>query len=190
VKQDEIESKELEALYKEKCDKLNSRLSVWSVLITIFGAFSYAGTQTGIAGYLIIFYPLLAGCVARFAGSSERVLDRVKRRIYQIEETSGYEGYEHNNATTSQNGSGAHIKALRDFVLLTDGIAIIALSVRLVIDHMALLAIPAIVLEATAIVATCIWMHDKPAHQPEHTIKQNGLNPDSASDSHALEVVQ
>lgn len=164
MNRDEIESKELEALYREKCDKLNSRLSVWSLLITVFGAFSYAGVQTGIAGYVIVFYPLLAGCVARYAGSSERVLDRIKRRIYQIEEKSGYEGYEHNNAHISQNGSGTHIKALRDFVILTDVIALIAIATRLIIDHMVLLAVLAIALETVALVVTCIWMHDKPAH--------------------------
>jgi hypothetical protein len=166
VKTEEMEAKELEALYDEKRDKLNARLPLWSLLITLFGAFSYVGTQTGMAGYIIVFYPLLAGCVARFAGSSERILDRVKRRIYKIEKASDYAGYEHDNANGSTGGSGSHIKALRDFAILTDVIAVIAIGGRMVIDRMppALITL-AVLLEVAAIVATCVWLHDRPAHE-------------------------
>ena len=169
VKREEIEAKELEALYDEKRDKLNARLSIWSLLITIFGAFSYAGAQPGITGYVVAFYPLLSGCVARFAGHSEQVLDRVKRRIYKIEEASCYAGYEHDNAneSSSASGSGTHLKALRDFVLITDSMAIIDMVAQIFIDSLSVLIVLAILVEVVAVVATCVWMHDKPAHGSE-----------------------
>jgi hypothetical protein len=179
----EIEAKELEALYCEKRDKLNARLAIWSLLLTLFGAFSYAGTQSGVAGYVIVCYPLLAGCIARFARHSERVLDRVKRHIYQIEKASGYVGYEHQNVSGSTNGSGAHIKALRDFAILTDAIAIIAIDVRLIIiDRLPALALLATVLGVVAIVATCVWMHDKPAHEEEQKRTTGLLRNEAAQD--------
>lgn len=165
MKREEAEARELEALYDEKRDKLNARLPLWSLLVGLFSAFGYAGTQPGIAGYLIICYPLLAACVARFAGHNERVLIKVKRRIYAIEEASDYEGYEHENERNSTGGSGAHLKAFRDFTLLTDGISLIALVIRLFVDHLPALIILALLVEAAVLAFTWRWVRDEPTHQ-------------------------
>lgn len=173
MKAEEIETCELEALYSEKRDKLNARLPVWSLLIGLFSLFGYAGIQPGIAGYVVLLYPLLASCVARFAGHSERILDRIKRCIYQIEERSGYHGYEHTNAGQPQ-GSGGHVKALRDAILLTDLVAIVAIVVRLFLDHIPALALFVVPVEAAAIAATCVWLLDEPAHQQPSTQKRQG----------------
>ena len=68
MKPEEFEKLELEKLYGELRDKMNTRLPTWSLLITLFGAFSYASVQQGMAGYIVLCYPLLAYCVARFVG--------------------------------------------------------------------------------------------------------------------------
>jgi hypothetical protein len=105
VTREEIEACELQALYDEKHDKLNQRLPVWSLLVGLFSLFGYAGIQPGVAGYMVLLYPLLATCLARMAGHSERILDRIKRRIYQIEEQAGYQGYDTTRRSPTAQGT-------------------------------------------------------------------------------------
>jgi hypothetical protein len=168
MKQEEFEKLELEKLYGELRDKMNTRLPTWSLLITLFGAFSYASVQPGIAGYIVLCYPLLACCVARFVGHSENAVDKIKCRIYEMEHKSDYMGFERSNAEkSSKKGSGGHKVALRDFVLLTDAMAIIALVARLALSHLPWLAFIALVLEALAVWATWVFLQDEPAHQEE-----------------------
>ncbi|HZO72879.1 MAG TPA: hypothetical protein VFB60_11810 [Ktedonobacteraceae bacterium] len=165
---EQCEALELAALYDEKRDKQNTRLPVWSLLIGLFSIFGYAAFQSGLAGYIIICFPPLSACVGRFIGHSERVLNKAKRRIYKIEAKSDYDGYEHENEqdASDEHGSGSHLLALRDFVLLTDTIAIAAASARLIADHLAPLIAVLVMVEGFAIIKTCIWMRDLPAHKP------------------------
>ena len=167
MKSEDIEAQELQALYDEKRDKLNARLPVWSLLLTLFGAVGYASVQAGLSGYLGILYPPLAATIARFTGHSERVLDRVKRRIHAIEEASGYHGYEHENAARTAKGSGGHVKALRDFILLTDALDTVITALRLIEAQMTLLAVLLIFGELVVMAATWRWLDDQPAHQEQ-----------------------
>ncbi len=185
---DEIETRELEALYDEKRDKLSSRLPVWSLLIGLFSLFGYAGIQPGIAGYVVVLYPLLSACVARFAGHNERILDRVKRRIYQIEERAGYHGYEHDNASHG-SGSGGHSKALRDVIILTDLVALTALVARLLLDHVPALVLPLLLVEIAALAAACVWLYDQPSHQaPRRESQESQRHKDVLRKSAAVTV--
>ena len=168
MKEEDFEKLELEKTYGELRDKMNTRLPTWSLLITLFGAFSYAGTQQGLAGYVILCYPLLACCVARFVGHSENGVDKLKRHIFTMEHKSQYQGFERSNAeSSSKKGSGGHKKALRDFVLVTEAIATLALVARLVLDHQPVIAVIALLIEAAAVWATWIFLQDEPAHQEE-----------------------
>src|SRR5258708_5695547 len=114
---------EYEALQQEKRDKLNARLQVWSLLVGLVGASGVASVQNGAIAYVVLLYPLLAACVARYAGHSESVLNQVKAYLLQVEKRAGYEGYEHFNKTSGRRGAGSHMMALRDAILLTDGLA-------------------------------------------------------------------
>lgn len=172
MKSEEIEALELEALYDEKRDKLNARLPIWSLLLTMFTAIGYASVQAGSVAYLAALYPLLAATIARFAGQSERILDRVKQRIYAIETASGYAGYEHDNkahSTANNKDSGGHIKALRDFILLTDCITVVAVLARLLTMQIAVTVKVLAILVATigailVMLVTWRWLKDQPAH--------------------------
>jgi hypothetical protein len=184
MKAEEIEVQELAALYDEKRDKLNARLAVWSLLLTLFGAVGYASVQPGLSGYLGVLYPLLAATIARFAGHSERILDRVKQRIYRIEQDADYCGYEHENAEQPHKGSGGHLKALRDFILLTDAVAIVVIVVRFLLEAVQLpqearIGVAAFMVLPLGAVMLVTWhtLLDHPAHSRQGGSKPSAVWP-------------
>ncbi len=75
---------EYESLQQEKRDKLNARLQVWSLLVALVGAAGVASVQSGTLAYVVLLYPLLAACVARYAGHSESVLNQVKAYLLEV----------------------------------------------------------------------------------------------------------
>jgi hypothetical protein len=128
-----IEALEYQALQQEKRDKLNARLQIWSLLLALVSGFGIASLQSGIVGYVVALYPLLAFCVARYAAHSEAVLDQVKAYLLALEQDLNHQGYEHFNKQHKlmQSVSGGHKKALRDAIVLTDVLAVVAVLVRL-----------------------------------------------------------
>jgi len=149
---------EFEALQQEKRDKLNSRLQVWSLLVGLVGAFGVASVQSGSVAYVVALYPLLAACVARYAGHSESVLDQVKSYLIAIEQQAEYCGYEQYNKSSGRKGVGGHMVALRDAILLTDVLASIVVVLRLLSDGQPWLAILSIGLFAVTMILTCRWL--------------------------------
>lgn len=157
---DNLPELEYEALQAEKRDKMNSRLQIWSLFFGLVGAAGFASVQAGSLGSLVALYPLLAACLARYSGHSERVLDQVKRRISAIEIANGYSGYEQENkALASVRRSGGHVKALRDALLLTEIVAT-ALAVRQ-FSSMPARAIVVLAVELLAIIVTVVCLHQK-----------------------------
>lgn len=149
---------EYEALQQEKRDKLNARLQVWSLLVGLVGASGVVSTQGGAVVYAVLLYPLIAACVARYAGHSESVLNQVKAYLLDLEKRAGYSGYEHYNKTSGRRGVGNHMKALRDAILLTDVLAVAVVLWRVVTDGRYLLA-GLIILGALVVIAvTCRWL--------------------------------
>lgn len=152
---------EYEALQQEKRDKLNSRLQVWSLLIGLVGAFGVvASIQPGAVIYAVALYPLLAACVARYTGHLESVLDQVKVYLLEVEKRAGYSGYEHfnKNKTSGHHESGGHMRALRDAILLTDGLAVAVVAWRLMLDGWYLAASLFVLVAALVVWVTCRWL--------------------------------
>ncbi len=151
---------EYEALQQEKRDKLNGRLQVWSLLVGLVGASGVASVQGGAIAYVVLLYPLLAACVARYAGHSESVLLQVKAYLLQIEVGVGYAGYEHFNKLSGRRGAGSHMKALRDAILLTDSLAVAVVVGRMMIDGWYPVAGLVVLAALAVMVQTCHWLNN------------------------------
>lgn len=150
---------EFEALQQEKRDKLNSRLQVWSLLVGLVGASGVASVQSGSIAYVVLLYPLLAACVARYAGHSECVLNQVKAYLLQLEQKAGYSGYEQFNKLSKRKTVGDHMRALRDAVLITDVLAVLAVVVRMFSDGLYMLAVLVVLAALAVIMVTCKWLN-------------------------------
>jgi hypothetical protein len=151
---------EFEALQQEKRDKLNSRLQVWSLLVGLVGASGVASVQGGAIAYVVLLYPLVAACVARFAGHSESVLNQIKAYLLELEKRAGYSGYEQYNKSSGRKGVGSHMLALRDAILLTDGLAVAVVVWRLLADGWYMLAVLVVVVALVVVVQTCRWLRN------------------------------
>jgi fatty acid desaturase len=151
-----------EAAQAEKRDKLNTRLQVWSLLIALVGGFGLASVQAGSVSSVVALFPLLGACVARYAGHSESVLDQVKAYLLQIEQESGYCGYESYNRMVKRRVSGGHKKALRDALVLMEVLATVAVVVRLAAASLIFLAVTVLVVEILAIIATVAFLREVP----------------------------
>lgn len=150
---------EYEALQQEKRDKLNSRLQVWSLLVGLVGASGVASVQSGAVAYVVLLYPLVAACVARYAGHSESVLNQVKAYLTELEKRAGYSGYEHFNKATKRKNVGGHMRALRDAILLTDVLAVVAVVLRAFTDGLYTLAVLVLLAALVVLVMTCKWLN-------------------------------
>jgi len=150
---------EFEALQQEKRDKLNARLQVWSLLVGLVGASGVASVQSGAVAYVVLLYPLVAACVARYAGHSESVLNQVKAYILQLEKQAGYVGYEQFNRSNGRKTVGGHMIALRDAILLTDVLAVLAVVLRMFSDGLYILAALVLVVALVVLVMTCRWLN-------------------------------
>ena len=151
---------EFEALESEKRDRMNSRLQVWGLLISLSGGLALAGLQSGTTGYAVALFPLLAACLARFTGHSEGILDKIKKYLLKIENDNHYSGYESFNAANKAKSSGGHKKALRDAILCIDLLATIALGAHLFADHLIAFIAFALILETVAAIQTCRYLKD------------------------------
>jgi hypothetical protein len=167
--QDKIAELDYEATLAEKRDKLNSRLQVWSLLVALVGGFGLASLQSGNVSYVVALYPLLAMCIARYAAHSEMVLDRLKAYQFQLEKESGYRGYEtFNQSCKQQQTSGGHKAALRDALLLTEGLATGVIVGRLALDSLPLLALLVGVVEVLAMIATFRFLYEPRKNARDH----------------------
>ena len=150
---------EFEALQQEKRDKLNARLQVWSLLVGLVGASGVASVQSGAIAYIVLLYPLVAACVARYAGHSESVLNQVKAYLLELEKRAGYVGYEQFNKSNGRKGVGNHMRALRDAILLTDVLAVLAVVLRLFADGLYVWAVLVVLAALVVLVVTCRWVN-------------------------------
>jgi hypothetical protein len=180
---------EYEALQAEKRDRMAARLQVWQVLMALVSAFGLASIQTGAIGYVVVLYPLLAACLARYTGHSEAVLSQLKAYLLELEKRANYAGYEHYNKLSGRNNVGSHMKALRDALIITDALAVLSVIGRMIVDHW---YVPAGLVVLTAIfelVVTCRWLNSGRSRKSVDTrdaeIQANGEHPDSGQEAQA-----
>lgn len=122
---DEFKKSEFSELQQEKRDRMNARLQIWTVFISLVSAFSLAGIQSGKTAYLVSLYPYLAACLARYAGHNESIIDQIKAYLLKIEQEQNFNGYEQYNKASKRRSSGGHKRSLRDAIALTQSLATI-----------------------------------------------------------------
>jgi hypothetical protein len=149
---------EYEACQQEKRDRMNARLQEWSLLIGLVGAFGLASFQSGLVGYVVVLYPLLAACLARYTGHSEAVLSQIKAYLLLVEVQSKHDGYESFNQASKRQGVGNHMRAYRDAIVLTDLLAVVVVVARLAADGWLQLAPMVVGLVLIVMVVTCRWL--------------------------------
>jgi len=155
-------SKDLDAVLAEKRDKLNARLQIWSLLLALISGFGIASVQQGNVSYVVVLYPLLAACLAQFAGHSESVLDQIKAYLLQVEARSEYQGYETYNKTNKLKtaSSGGHKRALLTALLITELLATTVVVSRLIEVQLPLVAGIVLIIESIAVIATVRFLRE------------------------------
>src|SRR5437763_139047 len=158
VGSDTFVEREYDALRAEERDRMNARMQVWTLYLTVVGAFSFVALQSGLGVYVVALCPLVLACLSRYARHNEDVLKQLRKYLYQLEQKNGYCGYEHFTGSVVRPTHGGYRSALRDAFLLTDVLALVSVLVRLSVDRV-FLAIPVVLLiDVFAIVVTCFWL--------------------------------
>jgi hypothetical protein len=142
---------EYEAMRAEERDRMNARTAVWTLFLTIVGAFGFAVGISSASPYLGGAVPPLLLFLARHTRHSEDVLRQIRAYLYQLEKANNYAGYEHYTRGITRSTHGSHKTALRDAFLLTDILAVVSTLSRLTAEHAPLLGVISVLL--TGIVA-------------------------------------
>jgi hypothetical protein len=159
MQSEDIAKLEYEALQAEGRDRMNARLQVWTIFLSLVLAFGLAGVQSGPAAYVAGLFPVLACCLARHVRHSEDALRQVRKYLYQVEKAASYEGYEHYSRCQPRATHGGYLDALRDALLVTQMLALAVVVIRLASDQVTLLIIvPVIGLEVAAMFLTWRWL--------------------------------
>jgi hypothetical protein len=150
---------EYEALRTEERDRMNGRLQIWGIFLSLVGAFGFISTQAGTVAYVATLFPFLACCLARHVRHSEDALRLIRKYLYQMEQATGYEGYEHFTRTAPRSTHGGYLDALRDALLITQLLALAVVVLRLLSDQITWwIIVPVIGLEMVALVFTWRWL--------------------------------
>jgi hypothetical protein len=156
---EELAKLEYEALRAEERDRMNARLQIWTIFLSLVGAFGFVSVQSGIVAYVAALFPFLACCLARHVRHSEDALRILRKYLYQIEKEAGYSGYESFTRSQPRTTHGGYLDALRDALLITQLLALTIVVLRLVTDHFSLLIIlSGISLEVVAMCLTWRWL--------------------------------
>jgi hypothetical protein len=149
---------EYEALRNEERDRMNARLQIWTIFLSLVGAFGLVSAQSGTIAYVVGLFPLLAMCLARHVRHSEDALRQIRKYLYQMEQAASYSGYEHYSRSAPRATHGGYLDALRDALITTQALALAVVVAHLLLDHYSLLIIPVITLESLTAYATLRWL--------------------------------
>lgn len=143
---DDLAMLEYEALRTEERDRINARLQVWAIFVSLSSIFGVVSLQSGIIGYVVALFPLLCLCLAFHVRHSEEVLRLIRKYLYSVEKRYTYEGYEHFVREQTRAAHGSYLTALRFAFIATQCLAIAVLIVRLWLDHVPLVAVAIVVI--------------------------------------------
>lgn len=141
MQENELPGLEYAALRSEERDRINARLTIWTIFLSLVGVFGFASLQNSEAVYLLAVFPGLVACLAAHTRHSEDVLRSIRKYLYQLEQECDYKGYEHFTRTTPRPTHGGYLDALRAAFVLSQALATGLLLYHLVTDHVALVII-------------------------------------------------
>jgi hypothetical protein len=145
VQADDLAMLEYEALRTEERDRINARLQIWAIFVSLTSIFGVVSLQTGIIAYVVALFPLLCLCLAFHVRHSEDVLHQIRKYLYAVEVRHDYQGYEHFIREQTRVTHGSYLAALRYAFISTQCLAIAVFIVRLLLDHMPFVAVAIIV---------------------------------------------
>jgi hypothetical protein len=143
---DDLAMLEYEALRTEERDRINARLQVWAIFVSLSSIFGVVSLQSGIIAYVVALFPLLCLCLAFHVRHSEEVLHQIRRYLYSVEEHYEYKGYEHFVREQKRAAHGSYLSALQYAFTATQFLATAVLIVRLLLDHIPFVAIAIVVI--------------------------------------------
>lgn len=150
---------EYEALRAEERDRMNARLQIWGIYLSLVGAFGLASLQNGDVAYVIALFPFLVACLALYTRHSEDVLKTIRKYLYELEKKYGYSGYEHFTRSLPRSSHGGHVDALRYAFAISQALAVGIVVYRLVVDHAAgVIILGTLGIEFVAFVMTWRWL--------------------------------
>jgi hypothetical protein len=136
---------EYEALRTEERDRINARLQIWAIFVSLSSIFGVVSLQNGIIAYVVALFPLLCLCLAFHVRHSEEVLRQIRKYLYSVEERYRHKGYEHFVREQVRAAHGSYLTALRYAFIATQCLAIVVLVVRLWLDHISFVAVAIVV---------------------------------------------
>lgn len=149
---------EYEALRAEERDRMNARLQVWTIWLSLIGAFGFLSLQGDTLAYAAALYPFLTACLARHVGHSEEVLRQIRKYLYRCEQRLSYEGYEHFTRTQPRPSHGGYLAALQQLFLLTQLVATILVVGRLILGQLLWVGVVVALGEIALMVLTYRWV--------------------------------
>lgn len=136
---------EYEALRTEERDRINGRLQVWGIFVSLTSAFGVVSLQSGLIAYIVALFPLLCLCLAFHVRHSEDVLHQIRKYLYAVEKHYAHKGYEHFVREQTRSTHGGYLDALRSAFLATQCLAMAVLVVRFLLDHLPFVAVAIVV---------------------------------------------
>lgn len=155
----QLEILEYEALRAEERDRMNGRLQIWVIYLSLVSAFGVVSVQAGLVAYVVGLFPFLASCLARHVRHSEDALKQVRKYLHELEKRLEYQGYECFSRSLVRPSHGGYLDALRDALLITQLLALVVVAIHLTSDHIALfLIVPIVALAASPMYFTWRWL--------------------------------
>jgi hypothetical protein len=143
---DDLAMLEYEALRTEERDRINARLQVWAIFVSLSSIFGVVSLQGGMIGYVVALFPLLCLCLAFHVRHSEEVLRQIRKYLYSVEKRYTYEGYEHFVREQPRATHGSYLSALRYAFIATQCLAIAVLVARLMLDRIPFVAVAIVIM--------------------------------------------
>jgi hypothetical protein len=177
----ELALREIDTLRGQERDIMQARYQALVGSVTLVSVFSFFLAVPGTAGYALAVCPWLIACIARYAGGGETSLRIIRLYLRHTEKRYDYRGYEqfYDLLDIKQHGGG--VKGLLTILLLLETLASSFVVLRLWGEHerlsLALMIITSSViaiLEASAMVATWVWLQPPPKPQFKEAAQLTG----------------
>lgn len=144
---------EYERLTAEERDRMNARLTIWTLFLTIIGAFGFLSTQ-GLTGmYVGALAPYVLMYLAQLSRHNEAALKQVRKYLKKLAKEANYEGYETWCASLPRVAQGTYLDALRNALLTASLLAICSAAI-----HMPPIWLPMLLADIPPLVFIWRWL--------------------------------
>jgi hypothetical protein len=108
----ELAIAEYNGLRTEERDRINARLQIWGIFVSLVSIFGVVSLQSDLIAYIVALFPPLCLCLAYHVRHSEDVLYLMRKYLYAFEKHYKYRGYEHFGREQIRATHGGYLTAL------------------------------------------------------------------------------